>query len=209
MSSISIVGLGTMASALAHRALAGGNAVEIIGRDAAKANDLAAKLDGATVGTAGTAPAGDIVILAVPYTSAAEVVSEYGDALNGKIVIDITNPANSDLSGLATPEGSSGAQEIAKSAPAGAHVVKAFNTVFANVLSTAADQGRSLDVFVAGDDAKAKRDVSAFIESLGLRPMDVGPLPLANALENAGLLEMNLMNTLKHTNFALGITILD
>ena len=99
MSSISIVGLGTMASALAHRALAGGNAVEIIGRDAAKANDLAAKLDGATVGTAGTALAGDIVILAVPYTSAAEVVSEYGDALNGKIVIDITNPANSDLSG--------------------------------------------------------------------------------------------------------------
>ncbi|MEE6135645.1 NAD(P)-binding domain-containing protein [Mycobacterium sp. 050128] len=207
MSSISIIGVGTMANALAQRALASGNAVEIIGRDTAKANELAATLDGATVGTAGTAPAGDIVILAVPYASAADVVSAYGDALNGKIVIDITNPANSDISGLVTPEGSSGAQEIAKAAPAGAHVVKAFNTLFANVLSAA--EGRSLDVFIAGDDAQAKAQVSVFIESLGLRPMDAGPLPLAQALENAGLLEMNLTNTLKHTDFALGITVLD
>ena len=143
----------------------------------------------------------------MPYASAAEVVSEYGDALNGKIVIDITNTANSDLSGLVTPEGSSGAQEIAKAAPAGAHVVKAFNTLFANVLSAA--EGRSLDVFIAGDDAQAKAQVSVFIESLGLRPFDAGPLPMAQALENAGLLEMNLMSTLKHTNFALGITVLD
>ena len=74
MSSISIIGLGNMASALAGRALAGGNAVEIIGRDPAKAKELAAALGGATVGTAGAAPAGDIVILAVPYASAAAVV---------------------------------------------------------------------------------------------------------------------------------------
>jgi predicted dinucleotide-binding enzyme len=207
MSTISIIGLGTMANALARRALASGNAVEIIGRDTAKANELAATLDGATVGPAGTAPAGDIVILAVPYASAADVVSEYGDALNGKIVIDITNPANSDLSGLVTPEGSSGAQEIAKAAPAGAHVVKAFNTLFANVLFAA--EGRSLDVFIAGDDAQAKAQVSVFIESLGLRPLDAGSLPMAQTLESAGLLEMNLMNTLDHTNFALAVTVLD
>ncbi|WP_326685721.1 NAD(P)-binding domain-containing protein [Streptomyces sp. NBC_01795] len=62
MSSISIIGLGNMASALADRALAGGNAVEIIGRDPAKAKELAGALGGATVGTAGAAPAGDIVI---------------------------------------------------------------------------------------------------------------------------------------------------
>jgi hypothetical protein len=79
MSSISVIGLGNMAGALADRALAGGNAVEIIGRDRAKAKELAAALGGATVGTAGAAPAGDIVILAVPYASAAAVVSEYGD----------------------------------------------------------------------------------------------------------------------------------
>jgi predicted dinucleotide-binding enzyme len=66
-----------------------------------------------------------------------------------------------------------------------------------------------LDVFIAGDDARAKAQVSVFIESLGLRPMNAGPLPMAGALENAGLLEMNLMTTVKHTNFALGITVLD
>jgi hypothetical protein len=209
MSSISIIGLGNMASALAERALAGGNAVEIIGRDPAKAKELAAALGGATVGPYGTAPAGDIVMLAVPYTSAEAVVSEYGDALHGKVIIDITNPVTPDLTGFVTPDGSSGAQEIAKAAPAGAHVVKAFNTVFSNVLAAGPAEDRPLDVFIAGDDAQAKTRVSAFIESLGLRPMDAGPLPMARALENAGLLELALMtHVVKHTNFALGVTIL-
>ena len=208
-SSVSIVGLGNMATALAERALAGGNAVEIIGRDPAKANEVAAKLAGATAGTAGIAPAGNIVILAVPYASASAVVSEYGDALSGKVIIDLTNPVTPDLTGFVTPEGSSGAQEIAKAAPAGAHVVKAFNTVFANVLTAGAAAGHSLDVFIAGDDAQAKADVSTFVKSLVLRPLDAGPLPMARVLENAGLLEMSLMNhALENTNFALGINIL-
>ncbi|MFF2124158.1 NAD(P)-binding domain-containing protein [Streptomyces olivochromogenes] len=68
-------------------------------------------------------PAGDIAVLAVPYTSATAVVREYGDALQGKVVIDITNPVSPDFQGFVTPDGSSGAQEIAKAAPAGAHVV--------------------------------------------------------------------------------------
>jgi 8-hydroxy-5-deazaflavin:NADPH oxidoreductase len=209
MSSISIVGLGNMASVLADRALAGGNAVEIIGRDPAKAKELAAALGGATVGTAGTAPAGDIVILAVPYASAAAVISEYGDALHGKVIIDITNPITPDSKGFVTPEGSSGAQEIAKAAPAGAHVVKAFNTLFSNVLAAGPAEGRPLDVFIAGDDAQAKARVSAFIESLGLRPMDTGQLPMARALENAGLLQLGLVtHSVKHTNFSLGVNIL-
>ena len=206
MSSISIIGLGNMASALADRAVAGGNAVEIIGRDPAKANELAAALGGATVGTAGTAPAGDIVILAVPYASAAAVVSQYGDALHGKVIVDITNPITPDSKGFVTPDGSSGAQEIAKAAPAGANVVKAFNTLFSDVLAAGPAEGRPLDVFIAGDDAQAKARVSAFIESLGLRPMDTGQLPMARALENVALLQLGLVaNSVKHTNFALGV----
>jgi predicted dinucleotide-binding enzyme len=205
MSSISIIGTGNMASAMAERALAGGNAVEIIGRDPVKAKELAAALGGATVGTAEIAPAGDIVILAVPYAGAAAVVSEYGDTLRGKVVIDITNPVSPDLTGFVTPEGSSGAQEIAEAAPAGAHVVKAFNTLFANVLA----DGRPADVFIAGDDAPAKARVSVFIESLGLRPLDAGPLPMARALENVGLLEISLLNhSIKHTDFFLGVNVL-
>jgi predicted dinucleotide-binding enzyme len=206
MSSISIIGVGSMASALAGRALAGGNTVEIIGRDPAKAKEVVAALGGATVGTAGTAPAGDIVILAVPYASAVAVISQYGDALQGKVIVDITNPITPDFTGFLSPEGSSGAQEIAKAAPAGAHVVKAFNALPSGVLAAGSIGGRPVDVFTAGDDAQAKARVSAFIESLGMRPMDAGQLPMARALENATLLHLGLVaHSVKHTNFALGV----
>jgi len=209
MSNISIIGLGNMAGALAGRALAGGNAVEIIGRDPVKVKELAAALPGATAGTPGAAPAGDIVILAVPYAGAAAVVSEYGDALRGKDIVDITNPVAPDLESLVTPDGTSGAQEIAKAAPSGAYVVKAFNTLFSHVLVAGPAEGRPMDVFIAGDDAQAKARVSAFIESLGLRPMDTGQLPMARTLENAGLLMLGLVaHSVKHTNFFLGVSIL-
>ena len=210
MSSISVIGTANMASALAGRALSGDNAVEIVGRDPVRAKELATALGGATVGTVGTALAGDIVILAVPYASAAAVVGEYGDAIDGKVVVDITNPITPDFRGFLTPEGTSGAQEIAKAAPAGAHVVKAFNTLFANVLVAGPVEGRPLDVFIAGDDAQAKAQVSVFIESMGLRPFDAGPLLMAQALENAGLLEMGLMtHSLNHTDFFLGVNVLN
>ena len=189
MSSVSFIGLGGMASAIAARAVEGGNSVELIGRDAAKAKGLAAELGGrATAGTFGTVPAGDIVVLAVPYTGAVSVVAHYGDALAGKVIIDISNTFNADATGVVTPDGTSGAQEIAKAAPASAHVVKAFNTVFGHVLA----QGRPLDVFFAGDHAGAKASVSAFIESLGLRPLDVGGLEMARWLEGVGPLLMGL-----------------
>jgi len=209
MSSISIIGTGNMASALAGRALAGGNAVEIIGRDPTKAQELAAALSGATVGTTGAAPAGDMVILAVPYASAAAVIRDYGNALGGKAIVDITNPINPDLSGFLTPQGTFGAQEIAKEAPAGAHVVKAFNTLPSDVLAAGSAEVRPLDVFIAGDDAEAKVSVSAFVESLGMRPLDTGPLAMARALEHATLLHLGLVaHSVKHTNFFLGVNIL-
>ncbi|MEX5709955.1 NAD(P)-binding domain-containing protein [Parafrankia sp. FMc6] len=203
MSSISIIGLGGMARAIGARAVEGGNAVEVVGRDAAKAKDLAAALGGATAGTFGTAPAGDIVILAVPNASAVPVVAQYGNALVGKVIIDITNPINADATGLVTPDGTSAAQEIAKAAPASAHVVKAFNTVFGHVLAP----GRPLDVLFAGDDARAKASVSAFIESLGLRPLDAGGMEMAHWLEGAGLLMISLArHGVGDFNFSLGVS---
>jgi 8-hydroxy-5-deazaflavin:NADPH oxidoreductase len=206
MSSISIIGSGNMASAIGALAVKGGNAVEVISRDPAKAAALAKEIgNGATVGTWGAAPAGEIVILAVLFDSAVPVVSQYGDALAGKIIVDITNTFTPDAKGLVTPDGSSGAQEIAKAATKGAHVVKAFNTLFRDVLAA----GGPLDVFMAGDDAQAKASVSAFITSLGLRPHDTGDLSMAHWLEGAGLLEMGLMtHSVKHTNFFLGVNIL-
>jgi len=202
MSSISIIGPGNMASAIGALAVKGGNAVEVISRDAAKAEGLARALgNGATAGTWGAAPAGDIVILAVPYASAVPVVSQYGDALAYKVIVDITNPFNPSATGLAVPDGTSIAQMVTKAAPASAHVVKAFNTLFRDVLAA----GGPLDVFMAGDDAQAKASVSAFIESLGLRPQDTGDLSMAHWLEGAGLLAVGVGRGAGDFNFSLGV----
>ena len=79
MSTISIIGSGGMAAAIAGRIAKAGHTVEVVSRDPAKARALADKLAaGATTGTYGAAPAGDIVILAVPYASAAAVVADTG-----------------------------------------------------------------------------------------------------------------------------------
>jgi 8-hydroxy-5-deazaflavin:NADPH oxidoreductase len=189
MSTISIIGSGGMATAIAGRIAKAGHTVEVVNRDTAKAKALAEKLAaGATTGTYGAAPAGDIVILAVPYSSAAAVVADFGEALDGKVIIDVTNPVAPDMAGLVTPHGSSGAQEIAKGTPAGAHVVKAFNTIFGHVLA----KGGRLDAFLAADDPEAKARVSTFLESLGLRPLDVGGLPMAATLESLGLMMIGL-----------------
>ncbi|MHC5828721.1 MAG: NADPH-dependent F420 reductase, partial [Nostoc sp.] len=123
-----------MATAIAGRIAKAGHTVEVVNRDPAKARALADQLaSAATTGTYGAALAGDIVILAVPYASAVPVVAQYGDALAGKVIIDISNTFTAaDDTELVTPDGSSSAQEIAKAVPASAHVVKAFNTVFAH-----------------------------------------------------------------------------
>jgi predicted dinucleotide-binding enzyme len=136
-------------------------------------------------------------------------MKQYGKKLAGKLLVDITNPIKSDFSGFLTPEDSFGAQEIAKVAPANAVIVKAFNTQFSHVLAAGSVEGRPLDVFLAGNDAQAKARVSAFIESLGLRPMDVGQLPMAKTLEHVCMLSLGLMtHAVKHTNFAIGVSLL-
>lgn len=204
MSSISIIGTGNMARTIGALAVRGGNAVEIIGRDTAKAAALAATLGGSTTtGEFGAAPSGDIVIVAVRYADVVPVVTQYGQALAGKVIIDISNPFNDAADGLAIPDDTSIAREVATVAPANAHVVKAFNTVFGHVL----EKGHTPDVFFAGDDAQAKADVSKFITSLGLRPLDVGGLNMAHWLEGTGLI---LMGVARHGvndfDVALGAT---
>ncbi|WP_274601978.1 NADPH-dependent F420 reductase [Pseudomonas typographi] len=205
MSTISIIGTGAMAAAIAGRTAKAGHTVEVVSRDPAKARALADKLAaGATTGAYGSAPAGEIVIIAVPYAGVAAVVAAFGEALDGKVVIDIANPVAPDLSGLVTPHGSSSAQETAKALPPGAHVVKAFNTLFGHVLA----KGGRLDAFIAADDTAAKARVSAFLESLGLRPLDVGGLHMAQSLEALGLMMIGLAKNGAGTwDFAMNVDI--
>ncbi|GAY13076.1 NADPH-dependent F420 reductase [Pseudonocardia sp. N23] len=200
MSSITIIGTGNMARAIGTLAIAGGNAVEVMGRDQAKADGLAEAL-GATAGEWGAVPAGDIVITALLHDAVVPAVIAYGDALAGKVVVDISNPFNATFDGLAHSEETSVAQKVAEVAPGGADVVKAFNTIFRNVL----ENGRP-DVFIAADSAQAKASVKEFVEGIGLRPLDVGGLAMAHWLEGMGLVTVGLAgNGVGHWDFALGV----
>jgi ketosteroid isomerase-like protein len=136
MSIITIIGSGGMAAAIGSLAANAGHTVEVMSRDVAKARALAEQIGtGATTGTFSAAPAGDIVVLAVPYSAVLDVVKQYGEGFADKLLVDITNPVKSDFSGSVTPEDSFGAQEIAKASPASVVIIKAFNTLFSHVLA--------------------------------------------------------------------------
>jgi predicted dinucleotide-binding enzyme len=134
-------------------------------------------------------------------------VQQYGDRLLGKIVVDITNPVDFSTMSPAVAPGTSGAEEIAKVAPVGARVVKAFNTTFAGTLVAGQVAGQPLDVFIASDDAEAKATISRLVEAGGLRAIDAGPLQRARQLEAVGLLHMALQFTL-NTGFQTAVKLL-
>jgi 8-hydroxy-5-deazaflavin:NADPH oxidoreductase len=208
-----IVGAGNMGRGIATRLLSGGNSVVIVDRDNAEAQKLAGELKSAVKGNASVSatamgsPIGtEAVILAVYYPSVSGILSQYGSQLDGKILVDITNPLNATFDDLATPPGSSAAEEIAKQAPR-AKVIKAFNTTFAGTLVAGKVDGKELDVFVAGDDAQAKGKFCDALRASGLRPVDAGPLRRARQLEGIGLLHITLQGTLG-TNWASAVKIL-
>jgi 8-hydroxy-5-deazaflavin:NADPH oxidoreductase len=198
---ITILGSGNMARAIATRMMAGGNSVTLLDRDPAKAQALAQDLSaqakqGAAVQAArlGSPLADPMVISALFYPVAREVVGSYKDQLGGKVLVDISNPVNDTYDDLVTPPGSSAAEELAKIAT-GARVVKAFNTTFAGLLAQGHVGGEPLDVFIAGDDAQAKATVGRLIEEGGQRVFDVGPLRRARQLEGLGLLNITLQSS--------------
>ena len=201
MTTISIIGSGNMATAIGTRAAQHGHTIEIISRNTAKAQALADQIGGGATGaTFGATPLGDIVIVAIPYTDTVSAVANYGESLAGKILVDISNPFNADASGLVTTPGNSAAQEIAAAAPEDACVVKALNTIFGHVLA----QDKPLDAFLAGDSTEAKAQVAAFLQSIGLRPLDAGGLQMASVLEWTGILLMGLARNGAGFNLALG-----
>jgi 8-hydroxy-5-deazaflavin:NADPH oxidoreductase len=179
-----------MARGIATRALAGGHAVTLLGTEEAKAQQAAAELSGdVRTGTVGDALQGDVVVLAVWYHALDDVVRRYADQLEGKVVVDISNPVDPQSFQPLTVEAGSAAQELAQKAT-GARVVKAFNTTFAGTLVAGGAAGQPLDVFIASDDEDAKATVRQLVEDGGQRAVDAGPLALARQLEAVGYLHM-------------------
>ena len=200
---VTIIGAGNMGRGIGHRLVAGGHSVTIVDRDPEEAEQLAEELrsaadGGATVEAAGPGAElhGEVVIIAVYYPGALETVRELSDRLTGKVVVDISNPLNQTFDGLATPPGTSAAEEVAATAPAGARVVRAFNTTFSGTLVEGQVAGQPLDVLIAGDDEEAKEAVAQLVRDGGLRAIDVGPLERARHLEGLGFLGIALQQPL-------------
>lgn len=211
---VTIIGTGNMAEGISTRLLSGNNNITLIGHKSGEANNLVNKLSSQAskeasvrASTPGSTIQDDIVILAIPYTAANSVVRDYSQQLQGKIVIDITNPLNENYNGLVTNPGTSAAEEIQKLLPSGTKVVKAFNTTFAGTLKKGEVAGQKLDVFLAGDDQQAKQTVSRMIESVNIRPIDAGPLQRAREMEGIAFLLITLQGTMK-TNFMSAVKII-
>jgi 8-hydroxy-5-deazaflavin:NADPH oxidoreductase len=204
---ITIIGTGNMARGIATRALAGGQSITLLGTETAKAQALADELSGdVRAGQVGDPLAGSVVVLAVWYAAVDDILGRYSDQLEGKVVVDITNPIDVDAFEPLELKAGSAAQEIAAKAP-GARVVKAFNTTFAGTLAEGRVAGQPLDVFIAGDDEDAKEIVSRIVTDAGLRPVDAGPLARAHELEALGFLHMALQQPLG-TGFSSTVKVL-
>lgn len=172
---VAIIGNGNVGSALEKGAQKAGYEVRTTGADAKDVRAAGAW--------------GDIIMLAIPAQARQEAIKNLGD-IKGKVLVDPTNLLNADWSyaGDLKKSGAEQSQEWA----AGARVVKAFNTVFAQNMATGKVKGESLSLLVAGDDADAKKQVMGLGAAIGFEAVDVGALSNARYLEALGFLNIQL-----------------
>lgn len=173
-----------MGAALVKQLSRAGHRITVTARSQEKAQALAQQHSNTVaVQATGAAEGVDAVIVATGYADAVPALQAVGN-LQGKVVIDITNPLTPDYMGLTLGHDTSAAEEISRALP-GAHVVKAFNTLFAQVLAEGADfgQGRVATVFVASDSERASQTATVMAESMGFAVQAAGGLHNARYLE--------------------------
>lgn len=148
----------------------------------------------ATAGGVNEAAAfGPVVVLTTPWDGAQSAIESAGN-LGGKVLVDCTNPvplgANL-MEGLTIGHSTSAGEEVARWAK-GAKVVKAFNTTGAGNMANPRFSGEKAVMFIAGDDATAKRTVAQLSNELGFETIDAGPLRQARLLEPLAMLWISL-----------------
>lgn len=191
MVAVTVIGPGSIGSAVAAIAARGGAAVQVLGRTEAKARPIAEPL-GASFGAVGDVLTGDIVVLAVPFDAVEEILGQYHTAFAGRVVVDVSNPVDfASFDGLVVPAHSSAAQMMQSTVP-DARVVKAFNTNLAATLHSGVIADQTTAVLVAGDDAAAKEALLEVVRAAGLRGVDAGSLKRARELEAVGFLQLTL-----------------
>lgn len=143
-----------------------------------------------------TAAWGEIIVLAVPFGAVSDAVKTMGDALDGKVLVDVTNALDDEMQ-LAIGFSTSGAEELQKLAPR-AKVVKAFNTVFAQHMDSGKVGGETLTVLAASDDEDAKTTALELAKAIGFDAVNAGPLQNARWLETLGYLNIGLGYVVGH-----------
>jgi NADPH-dependent F420 reductase len=189
---IAIIGAGTLGKALATSFKRAGHNVTVASRDPNDAGTLAAATGStAAPSNAAAAATADVIVLAVPFSCITEIAAEIATAVGGKPVVDATNRMSFGANGPEIDTTSSNAEELAALLP-DASVIKAFNTVLASHQSDPTAEGVQLDGYVAGDDESTKATVLQLVDSIGLTPVDVGPLARARQLEGLAFLNLTL-----------------
>jgi predicted dinucleotide-binding enzyme len=187
-----IIGVGHIGKTLAEDLVAGGERVVLAARDPADAATVADELgELASAASVGDAIAqADVVVLAVWLDVIRELVPRYGDALEGKVVIDPSNPIGIDDAGnlyRTLPEDESAASVVTGLLPAGAHYAKAFGTLLASSLQSASNRTPSRAVlFYATDDDQAAAAVQRLIRAAGFDPVKAGGVSDAARIEAGG-----------------------
>jgi hypothetical protein len=211
---IAIIGTGKMGRGIAYGLRDTTHDLTFASREPARAEGLAqamreeqARLYRGT-GQIAAAARADVIFLAVPWSEALAVVHEIRDALDGKILVDITNPLNDRFDGLVTPEGTSAAEMIAEAAGPRVRVVAALKHTFAGTFAEPGIAGGPApDVLVAGDDAEAKAAVAELVCAMGFGALDAGPLAVARTIERMTVLLIDLAQR-NHWNWNAGFKIL-
>ena len=175
-SKVGVIGDGNVGSALRRGLERAGYGVRAVGKDPDQVKE--------------TGRWADVVILAVPYGAIDDAVASLADSVSGKTLVDVTNALTSDMQ-LASGCTASGAEALQQKAR-GAHVVKAFNTQFAQHMDSGAVGGQQLTTFVAADDATAKKQVIQMARDIGFDVVDAGPLQNARLLEPLGYFKLQL-----------------
>lgn len=189
---VAILGTGKMGSAVGRQLAVTGHEV-VFGSRSPEAT--AAKFAGEgrirVTSYAEAARQGDVSIIAVPWAHALGLIRNFRAELDGKLVVDLTNPLAADISHLVVGGTTSAAEQIAEALP-GARVVKAFNGITADNFRTPAFSGDVAQVFYCGDDPAGKATVKMIIELCGYESIDCGALTNARYLEGIAMLWLQL-----------------